>query len=351
MFKRLIQRLTNWEHWPFYIFYFPISFKWFWYYIKSRSLWFFTSSNPTLEFGGFEGEGKTKMAQLLPSHLYPKSILVNPSISFASVMKLVREQYIPYPFIVKPDIGMKGILFRIVENESQLEKYHRAIPVNYIIQEYVILPYEVSVFYYRKPDEDKGCITALIKKNLPSVTGDGKKTLLELVAENPNFKIGEMQINKQFGERVMNVLHTGEKFYLSHIANLHNGTKFINLNYEIDDKILRVFDNISHANNFFYGRYDIKCSSIDDLREGENFKILEFNGSGSVPNHIYAGGFNLINAYKEILKHWKALFDISEYNNKSGIRYWSFLKGWRFLQKSKKHFDVLKQLDKELFLN
>jgi hypothetical protein len=45
------------------------------------------------------------------------------------------------------------------------------------------------------------------------------------------------------------------------------------------------------------------------------------------------------------------MYKISVYNNKKGFRYWSLLKGHRFLRNSKNHFDVLKKLDKELSLN
>jgi len=112
-----------------------------------------------------------------------------------------------------------------------------------------------------------------------------------------------------------------------------------------------VFDDISRNNRFYYGRYDIKCESIEDLKDGKNFYILEFNGAGSVPNHIYTGTYTLAQAYKEILSHWKLMFEASEINHKEGNPYWSFMKGHLFLKNSKKHFNVLKKLDKELVLD
>ena len=133
------------------------------------------------------------------------------------------------------------------------------------------------------------------------------------------------------------------------MANLFHGASFVNLTHLADDRLLQIFDSISHQNHFYYGRYDIKCESIDDLKKGK-FKILEFNGAGSVPNHIYTGTFTLKQAYKEILYHWKMMFDIARINKAKGISYWSFQKGRKFLKNSKQHFDVLKQLDKELVL-
>ena len=349
--KTILNRLTDWEHWPFLLFYFPISYAWLWSYIKSGSFWFFTASNPTLTFGGLEGESKSEMYKQLPAHLCPRSIYITPSAPFADVVQQVRMQRMEYPFVVKPDVGMKGILFRKIENEAQLEKYHRHMPVDYIIQQFLDLPHEVSVFYYRKPGTSKGRITALIQKDLLEVTGDGTSALSELLKRHPGVEGLLPKIMKQQGKHLEGVLGNGEKFCLSHIANLVNGAKFKNLYDKVDDKLVGVFDDISHNNQFYYGRYDIKCFSVNDLKEGKNFYILEFNGAGSVPNHIYTGTYTLMQAYKEILMHWRLLLEASEINNKKGHRYWSFIKGHCFFKNSKKHFNMLKKLDKELFLN
>ena len=73
--------------------------------------------------------------------------------------------------------------------------------------------------------------------------------------------------------------------------------------------------------------------------------ILEYNGCGAEPNHIYDCGMTIFQAYKEILRHWKALFEISKYNNKNGTPYWSFMKGYRFLQEAKRHFKLIEKYD------
>ncbi len=56
----------------------------------------------------------------------------------------------------------------------------------------------------------------------------------------------------------------GEKYMLSYAANHNRGAQFINLQNEIDQRLITVFDNISNnINDFFYGRYDIMCNSIE----------------------------------------------------------------------------------------
>jgi hypothetical protein len=76
--------------------------------------------------------------------------------------------------------------------------------------------------------------------------------------------------------------------------------------------------------------------------------ILEYNGCGAEPNHFYDTGYTLTGAWKEILKHWKILFEISRYNHKHGVRYWPFFKGLRFRQQTKKYYKLIKKADKEI---
>ena len=54
-------RLTHWETWYYITKYIPLAPVWLWYCLRARSCWFFTPSNPTLTFGGFEGESKKEM--------------------------------------------------------------------------------------------------------------------------------------------------------------------------------------------------------------------------------------------------------------------------------------------------
>jgi hypothetical protein len=345
-FKKIFQQVTNWELWPFYVLYFPIGIVWFWYCLKSRSMWFFSSSNPTITFGGFEGESKREMYDQLPPFSFPKTIYIRHTSSFTDVKVKINEDGFQFPFIVKPDVGMKGILFRKIDNEEQLQKYHERIPVEYIIQELVEMPVELSVFYYRYPNHQTGTISGFIQKELLEVYGDGERTLWELILAHSRAKYRLEEMKHRHEHRLDRVLAKGQHFYLSYAGNHNRGARFINLEKQIDDKLLEVFDQLSHyTGQFYYGRYDIKCTSVDDLKEGKNYSILEFNGCGAEPNHIYDCNMSLVQAYREILKHWKALYEISRYNNEHGTPYWPFLKGRLFLQESTRHFRMLEKYD------
>jgi hypothetical protein len=344
--NNFFQRLTNWELWPFHVLYFPISFVWFWYCLRAKSLWFFSSSNPTITFGGFEGESKREMYDQLPESSYPDTIYIKHDLPVEVVLKLIMENNFTYPFIVKPDVGMKGILFRKIENEDQLIKYHEKIPVEYIVQELIEMPVELSVFYYRHPAQMKGTISGLIQKELLEVFGDGKSTLWELILQHPRAKYRLDEMKHRHENRLERILKKDQHFYLSYAGNHNRGARFINLFHLADDKLLKVFDDLSHyTDKFYYGRYDVKCTSLNDLKEGKNFSILEFNGCGAEPNHIYDAGISIWKAYAEILKHWKVLFQISKYNHENGTPYWSFKKGHEFLKQSQRHFKMLENFD------
>ena len=344
--SKSLQKIFNWELWNFYVLYAPVSVVWFWYCLRSWSVWFFSSSNPTITFGGFEGEGKKEMYDQLPPHLVPRTIYIMHDLTYQEVIQKVRDAGFNYPFIVKPDIGMKGMLFRKIESEEQLVRYHERIPVEYIVQDLVELPVEVSVFYYRYPDQQKGTVSGFIHKELLQVKGNGESTLKELIQQHPRAKFRMDEMEHRHGHRFNRVIPQDEIFYLSYAGNHNRGAHFTNLYNEIDDHLVSVFDELSHyTDKFYYGRYDIKTSSIEDLKKGKNFQVLEFNGCGAEPNHIYDCNMSLWKAYGVILHHWRVLYQISHYNHRNGTPYWSFKRGWNYLRDARRHFHMLAKFD------
>lgn len=343
--KSMLNKLTNWELWPFWLRYLNITPAWLWFCFKARSFWFFTASNPTITFGGFEGEGKKEMYEQLPKERYPKTIYIKPNTAFEDLKLLVTNAGFVFPFIVKPDVGMAGILFRKIESWQQLNDYHLVMPVEYLVQDLVELPVEYSVFYYRLPFEQKGHITGFLQKEPLHVIGDGSTSLLSLMESHPNAKHRLQELSAWHKSYLNEVLEKGEKRYLTYAANLNRGATFINLENEVDEQLLTVINNLNlYSKTFYYGRYDLKAASLSALKAGA-FTALEYNGSGAEPNHVYHSGYTLRAAQNEILKHWKILFQISMYNHKQGIPFWDFKEGLRFLRQSGKHFSALKKID------
>jgi len=213
----------------------------------------------------------------------------------------------------------------------------------------VEMPVEVSVFYYRHPTQQKGTVSGFIHKELLHVKGDDRQTLKQLIEKHPRAKYRIDEMKHRHGHRFERIVPEGEIFYLSYAGNHNRGAHFTNLYKEIDDDLVKVFDELSHyTDKFYYGRYDIKTTSIEDLKQGKNFLVLEFNGCGAEPNHIYDCGMSYGKALKVIAAHWRDMYHIGKINNKNGVPYWSFGKSYRFLQQFKKSFKELQKRDLEL---
>jgi hypothetical protein len=344
--RKLLKKITNWEAWPFALIYAPVALWWGWYMLRSGAVWFFTPSNPKLTFGGMEGEPKREMYDLLPKHLYPTTINILPTQSTAELIAAINEAGIVYPFVVKPEVGGQGILFRKIDSEKELLHYHSLMEFEYIVQSMILYKMEVSVFHIRHPKEQKGIVTGFLHKIPLQVIGDGKSSLQELILAHPKAHKFAKDMFVKHADNLKNIIVADEKYLLSYAANHNRGALFIDLKNEIDEKLVSVFDALSiEINDFFYGRYDIMCNSIEDLKAGKNYSILEYNGCGAEPNHFYDTGYTLRAAHKEILKHWKYMYEISKYNASQGIKPWGFWKGYKFRRYTRNLFTAMKAID------
>ncbi len=344
--KRLLKKITNWEAWPFALIYAPVALWWGWYMLRSGAVWFFTPSNPKLTFGGMEGEPKREMYDLLPKHLYPTTINILPTQSADELIAAINDAGFVYPFVVKPEVGGQGILFRKIDTEKELLHYHRLIEFEYIVQNMILYKMEVSVFHIRHPKEQKGIVTGFLQKIPLHVMGDGKSSLQELIVSHPKANKFATDMLVKHAVNLKNIIAADEKYVLSYAANHNRGALFVDLKNEIDEKLVSIFDTLSiEINDFFYGRYDIMCNSVEDLKAGKNYLILEYNGCGAEPNHFYDTGYTLRGAHKEILKHWRYMYEISKYNAQQGIKPWGFWKGFKFLKYSRDLTAAMKVVD------
>jgi hypothetical protein len=285
------------------------------------------------------------MYDQLPPFCCPKTFFIEPGTSIATLEKIMTND-LSFPVAVKPDVGRMGLMFRKIESFGELYDYHRRMTADYLLQEFVHHPIEVSVFYYRFPGNAKGTITGFIKKESLSVTGDGKSTLLELMRSYSRVRFRLEEMKSKHASNLNKVIPHGEQYILSHALNLSRGGQLTSLEHEKDERLLSLFDELSNYTRFFYfGRYDIKCASIEELKCGRNFKVLEFNGGGAEPHHVYGNGNTLIQALRILVQHWNILFQISEKNNEKGIPYWSFEKGYTHFKGAGEHIRRLKELD------
>lgn len=345
----MLHHITHWESWHYHTKYIPLTPLWLWYCLRAKSMWFFTTSNPTITFGGFEGEGKQEIYQQMPSGSFPDSIFIGSETDFERVLMLLEDSALSFPLVVKPDKGIMGYMFRRLHNADQLKRYHDFIGMNYIIQRWVEYPMEVSAFYYRMPGNLQGKVTGFLMKQPPIVTGDGKTSLKQLILKNEDLKYKSEELLVRHREHLQMVLPHGKVYALAYASNRSQGGKLISLSHEIDDRLVTVLDNISNfSGSFFYGRFDIKCTSLESLKNNRDFLVLEYNGAGAGIQHIYGNHLSLNEALRTIARHWKILYRISTYNHRvNKVPYWPYLKGRRFLKQALRHTKLLAKQDAE----
>jgi hypothetical protein len=330
-----IIKFKSWEYWPFGIIQFPIFFYWFWLSLRSRSLLFFSASNPGITMGGMFGESKFEVIEQIPSSLIPKTILVKLPVETKDVLKALKSSGYTFPVIFKPDLGERGHMVRRINSENDIDRYLKQVKIDFLVQELVDLPLEFGIFYTRLPNQQKGNVTSVVMKEMLSVVGDGMSTLRELILKKERARLQWEKLQMAYSNQLENIIPSGKKIELVSIGNHALGTKFLDGSHLINARLSATFDNISkQIKGFYFGRFDLRCASVEDLYEGR-VKILELNGCGAEPAHIYDPNFKLIKAVIVLIKHWRNIFVIARFNHKQGVEYPTLQQGYQCYKKFK----------------
>ncbi len=317
--KRSLTKLTQWEHWPTFMFYAPLLPYFLYQTLKNRSFTFFLNTNPSMHYSGNGTESKFKTLQLIPDAYKPKSVLLPKNSSLSEAIYKMEKATISFPIIAKPDLGFRGYLVKKINTKNELKTYlDKNNSINIILQEFISLPNECGVFYYRLPNKKEGKITSITLKKFLSVTGNGKLTLSELITKDSRAFLYYDLLKNLHKKRMDEVIAKGEKITLTVIGNHSKGTQFLNGNHLITKELERTFDKINQEiKGWYFGRLDIKYHSFEDLLQAKKFKILEINGIIAEPTHIYdasAKNASYLKAIKEIKTNWEVITKIANLN-------------------------------------
>lgn len=343
--KNAIHKLMHWEYWNTNVIYFPIFFYWVYLSFKARSLGFFNASNPSIKNGGFALESKKDIYNLLPKKYYPQTLYFTANETLEKIILEIQKSSISLPLIIKPDIGLQGLRVEKINSWDDLQLYLSKTDYDFIIQECINYQYEIGLFYCKMPNKTKGEITGIVFKEFLKVVGNGKDNIEELLKKNPRFTLQLKTLKRKYGILLQNKLSNGETFTLVPFGNHARGCKFIDVSNWTNTKLNETINTICNGiPDFYYGRLDIMFQSRDDLEEGKNFSIIELNGAGSEPTHIYDPKHSIFFAWKEIIKHYRILYKISTLNHKEGVPYLSFKECIQLVKENKKLTQHLKKI-------
>jgi membrane protein DedA with SNARE-associated domain len=316
-----VRRWTRWEFWPPWLAYLPVVPYILFLAIRHRSLTLFTAANPGIPSGGFVGESKSEiLGHLSP---VPEFAVVRDDLSAEARFRAVKEflcvHDLSYPVVLKPDVGERGTGVVIAEGDSDVAAYFRNSTGDTIVQRYVA-GLEFGIFYYRYPYQKRGCILSITDKRFPSVTGDGASTIRDLVLRDER---ACCLAGMYFGGHNLNagdVPARGEVVPLAKLGSHCRGAVFLDGGHLQTGRLSSAVDAIaSNFPGFYFGRFDVRASSLADFQAGR-FEILELNGVSAEATHIYDPSTGIREAYRVLFSQWRIAFEIGAQNRRAGWR-------------------------------
>lgn len=315
------ERTVRWEFWPPWIFYSPVVVAAIVMGLRRRSLLAFTAANPGIPHSGIAGESKSAILRALS----PSGAVV-PFILLPDVMEeretdlayWMKEQALGFPLVVKPDAGERGRDVRIIHDAVSLSEELKSRPVPTIVQAFAPGE-EFGIFYLRHPGEERGRIFSLTIKLLPSVRGDGRRTLEDLILDDERAFLSHHHFRRLHRDRLSEIPADGEVVPLATIGSHCRGALFLDGASLVAPELELEIDRIAQTfPGFHFGRFDIRCPGQDQLRRGEGLRILELNGVTSEATHIYHPHTPLLTGYRTLIAQWRNACDIGLANHARG---------------------------------
>jgi hypothetical protein len=301
-------------------------------------IFFFSAANPSIANGGFLGESKKDIHAITPADLYPRTIHFLQGTEPQLVLAGLKENGFNFPLIGKPDMGGRGRGVKVLKDEQDVLSYASAALLDFHVQEFIEFPNEVGIFWYKFPGEQKGRISGIVRKEFLTVEGDGTSTIRELLGQKTRSLLQLPSLEKMYGNELDEELQKGKLKLLVPYGNHARGAKFLDDSHLADAQLTDTLNAIcDRIENFYFGRLDIRYKDWGDLKQGKNFSVIEVNGAGAEPTHIFDPRHTVFFAWKEIIRHWIILWKISRMNHRRGHRYLKVSEGLRMFREDKEN--------------
>lgn len=223
-------------------------------------------------------ESKKAIYDLIPQRYYPKTELIIEGTSIEEIEKIIETSEIKYPLIAKPDIGLRGSGVKKIHTITELKDYAHKANFDYVVQDLIPYDNEVGIFYVRYPDEKTGRITGIVSKEFLIVTGDGFSSIEELIKANPRYELQLKVLKQEYGSELLEILPQGQKLNLVPYGNHARGAKFIDGSHWITPKLTATINEMClQIPGFYFGRLDVMYNTLEELKQGKNFSIVELN--------------------------------------------------------------------------
>jgi len=334
--KISLERARRWEFWPSWLYYGPIVVWIVWLGLKHRSPMAFTAANPALEAGGMVGEKKHQALQPLQSN----------AADLVATFTLIQSTQVPeriaqalafanaqgLPLVLKPDVGQRGRGVFVARNAAQIRDYLTRFQGDVIAQRHVDGE-EFGVFVARAPGEAAPRVLSIVHKTFPTVTGNGRDTLRELILGDARAKLISALLFSRWAHELERVPSAGETIKLVEIGAHCRGSLFLDASEHATPELIATLTRLLNAvPGYAFGRMDLRVPSLAHLRRGEGLQVLELNGVSAESAHIYHPDTPLLDGYRAMFHQWSTAFAIGHAYERQGVRTttaWALLRQFR----------------------
>lgn len=227
----------------------------------------------------------------------PKFINLNKIISKDDLSTMIENYNLQFPLVVKPVDGTQGYGVHLnitdIENLFNItQKLQNSRRKNLIIEEQVFGDnYRIMVF--------NGKIIDILRRELASVTGDGKSSIQKLI-DNRNIlqkkknlhithNISYNYIKSQCNLDINDILPKNKTLYITNIANFHNGCNSYHVRFkDVHPENLKLFKKINKILGLSLSGIDYMANDISLPYYKDNHHVIEVNSGPDMKIHTMA---------------------------------------------------------------
>jgi hypothetical protein len=338
--------LSFFEFWPMWAFYPPVMLYAAWLMLRYRGVLLPTVANPSFPGGGFYGESKAEILALAMRHTpewvapfiavqRPEAAEADPHLACETALTALADAGLSLPVVAKPDLGCRGAGVKLVRTADDLHAYLQAFPrgATLLLQRLVPFEGEAGIFYCRRPGQANGRIVSITLKYFPHVTGDGRRTLRQLILDDPRAgKLSHLYLRRHTA-RLDLVPAAGESIRLAFAGSHSRGAIFRNGTHLVTPEMEACFDAIAkRLPEFHFGRFDVRFEDFAQVQRGRAFTIVEVNGAGAESTHIWDRQTTLPQAWLALMRQYRWLYEIGHANRARGfkpMRWAHFIRDYR----------------------
>jgi len=337
-FAGMARAIAPAERLPAAVFRVPLFLHWIALALRHRGVALPCLANPGLASGGLWGESKAECLRAVAAAqrsaiadfvvMRRRADASTLNFDHARALRLVADAGMRFPLVAKPDIGRDGFGVRLIEDAPGLRRYLEAFPggAKLILQRYVPYAGEAAVHYARMPGEG-GRILSLTLKCCPHVVGDGSAMLRDLIrrdrrlARHAPLYLGHEPGHLGHARATLDrVPDHGEIVRLALVGSRRSGAihrdAIMLVTPALEARITAIVDSMPEVH---YGRIALRFGSLEALRRGEDFAIIDISGIGGDADDAWDPSLPLRETYRRLFARQRLLFRIGERNRARGL--------------------------------